>query len=79
MFPDQGIVIDDGAAKPAPEKFVAAKYSSGKVVTTNNLHLIILLINFYREIVSSFSVKYCWKFCAFKLFNVSAFHGLMQD
>ncbi|EXB60099.1 L-ascorbate peroxidase T [Morus notabilis] len=28
--PPEGIVIDDGAAKPAPEKFVAAKYSSGK-------------------------------------------------
>ena len=32
LFPDQGIVIDDGSSKPAPEKFVAAKYSTGKVV-----------------------------------------------
>ncbi|KAI4375138.1 hypothetical protein MLD38_013044 [Melastoma candidum] len=29
--PPEGIVIDDGPAKPAPEKFVAANYSSGKV------------------------------------------------
>ncbi|XP_031264395.1 L-ascorbate peroxidase T, chloroplastic-like, partial [Pistacia vera] len=28
--PSEGIVIDDSPAKPAPEKFVAAKYSSGK-------------------------------------------------
>lgn len=25
-------MIDDGPAKAAPEKFVAAKYSSGKVI-----------------------------------------------
>lgn len=30
-FAEQGIVIDDGPAEAAPEKFVAAKYSSGKV------------------------------------------------
>ncbi|KAI4366599.1 hypothetical protein MLD38_022460 [Melastoma candidum] len=29
--PPEGIVIDDGPSKPAPEKFVAANYSSGKV------------------------------------------------
>ncbi|KAJ0025908.1 hypothetical protein Pint_08147 [Pistacia integerrima] len=29
--PPEGIVIDDSPTKPAPEKFVAAKYSSGKV------------------------------------------------
>ncbi|GAV71956.1 peroxidase domain-containing protein [Cephalotus follicularis] len=28
--PPEGIMIDDGPAKAAPEKFVAAKYSSGK-------------------------------------------------
>ncbi|OWM90127.1 hypothetical protein CDL15_Pgr006448 [Punica granatum] len=28
--PPEGIVIDDGPARPAPEKFEAAKYSSGK-------------------------------------------------
>ncbi|KAK9945831.1 hypothetical protein M0R45_011327 [Rubus argutus] len=28
--PPEGIVIDDGPSQPVPEKFVAAKYSSGK-------------------------------------------------
>ena len=31
-FVEQGIVIDDGPAKAAAEKFVAAQHSSGKVI-----------------------------------------------
>lgn len=34
---DQGIVLDDTPEQAAPEKFVAAKYSTGKVVTSNTL------------------------------------------
>lgn len=56
-FPVQGIVIDDEAPKPAPEKFEAAKYSSGKVVTMKNLCLIIPLINFNQEFISFFLLK----------------------
>lgn len=43
-FDDQGIVIDDGPSQPVPEKFVAAKYSSGKVVHTENSHLFIKIL-----------------------------------
>lgn len=49
-------MINDGSSQPAPEKFEAAKYSSGKVVMMKNLHLIVL-VNFYRGFISIFSVK----------------------
>lgn len=39
----QGISIDDSPAKDAPEKFVAAKYSSGKVSIIHNFDVICLL------------------------------------
>ncbi|TQD71711.1 hypothetical protein C1H46_042756 [Malus baccata] len=47
LDPPEGIVIDDGPLQPIPEKFVAAKYSSGKVVNAERPHLLInnLLIN----------------------------------
>ncbi|XVE60307.1 hypothetical protein DITRI_Ditri05aG0118200 [Diplodiscus trichospermus] len=35
--PPEGIVLDDASKQTAPEKFVAAKYSTGKVVTMHNL------------------------------------------
>lgn len=38
-------MINDGPSEPAPEKFVAAKYSSGKVVILMNLHPNIFLVN----------------------------------
>lgn len=41
----QGIVLDDGPTKAAPEKFVAAKYSSGKVVINNLFHNIFPVID----------------------------------
>ncbi|CAN6679309.1 unnamed protein product [Malus baccata var. baccata] len=47
LDPPEGIVIDDGPLQPIPEKFVTAKYSSGKVVNAELPHLLInnLLIN----------------------------------
>ena len=36
-FGDQGFLLDEGPTKPASEKFVAAKYSSGKVIIAKNL------------------------------------------
>lgn len=44
-FGGQGIVINDGSPESAPEKFVAAKYSSGKVVSLMNLHPNIILVD----------------------------------
>lgn len=44
-FGVQGIVINDGSSESAPEKFVAAKYSTGKVVCLMNLHPNILLVD----------------------------------
>ncbi|KAE8669570.1 hypothetical protein F3Y22_tig00112230pilonHSYRG00022 [Hibiscus syriacus] len=35
--PPEGIVLDDSPIQAAPEKFVAADYSTGKVVTSNTL------------------------------------------
>ncbi|ONI34696.1 hypothetical protein PRUPE_1G493900 [Prunus persica] len=35
--PPEGIVIDDGPSQPVPEKFVAAKYSSGKRELSENM------------------------------------------
>lgn len=49
-FGDQGIVVDG----PTPEKFVAAKYSSGKVVITINLFLIITLVSGFRNFLTVF-------------------------
>ncbi|KAG6675106.1 hypothetical protein I3843_15G079400 [Carya illinoinensis] len=43
--PPEGIVINDGSPESAPEKFVAAKYSSGKVVSLMNLHPNIILVD----------------------------------
>lgn len=54
-FGDQGIVINDGV----PEKFVAAKYSSGKVVILMNLH------------PNSFIVNGCQKFLTFFRMRIS--------
>lgn len=54
-FGDQGIVLD-GPSNTAPEKFEAAKYSSGKVVMTFYSHLDVVLSNCYQESVSSFSI-----------------------
>lgn len=57
-------MIDDEAPKPAPEKFVAAKYSSGKVVMMKNSRLIIPLIHFNQEFISFFffclKMTLCW-------------------
>ncbi|KAM1774512.1 hypothetical protein ACFX1R_045935 [Malus domestica] len=35
--PPEGIVIDDGPSQPVPEKFVAAKYSTGKRELSDNM------------------------------------------
>lgn len=56
-------MIDDGPSNTAPEKFVAAKYSTGKVVIMKILHLNVFLVNYYRGFVSSLSNKF---FCGGK-------------
>lgn len=41
-------MIDDGPSQPVPEKFVAAKYSSGKVVNMKLTAPYFFLVNKYH-------------------------------
>lgn len=50
-------MINDGPSEPAPEKFVAAKYSSGKVVILMNLHPNIFLVNGCQKFLTIFCLR----------------------
>lgn len=50
-------MINDGPSESAPEKFVAAKYSSGKVIIMMNLHPNNLLFDGCQKFLAFFSLK----------------------
>ncbi|KAK2659468.1 hypothetical protein Ddye_006001 [Dipteronia dyeriana] len=49
--PPEGLVIADSPTGATPEKFVAAEYSSGKVVTMKNLFLHFAIVQFFLHFI----------------------------
>ncbi|XP_042516002.1 LOW QUALITY PROTEIN: probable L-ascorbate peroxidase 6, chloroplastic/mitochondrial [Macadamia integrifolia] len=67
--PPEGFSIDDGSVKAEPEKFVASKYSSGKIIMKETLNPIVIF--FSEETYLALTRKTSkWKFTHTMLFNI---------
>lgn len=74
-------MIDDGPSQPVPEKFVAAKYSSGKVVNMKLTAPYFFLVNKYHILTLHLCALKTIKGenVCLQIFLGLNFHGFLQD